>query len=63
MVADKWGKRTVVTFTLVLYGLASILSGIAPKLWPIVVLPIFKRTFKERYGYSPISYNQRYSSV
>lgn len=29
MVADKWGRRTVVTFTLVLYGLASILSGIA----------------------------------
>ncbi|WP_443662089.1 MFS transporter [Clostridium sp.] len=30
MVADKWGRKTVVTFTLVLYGLASILSGIAP---------------------------------
>ncbi|MBU3199867.1 MFS transporter [Clostridium estertheticum] len=30
MVADKWGRKTVVTFTLVLYGFASILSGIAP---------------------------------
>jgi len=30
MVADRWGRRTVVTFTLVLYGLASILSGLAP---------------------------------
>jgi MFS transporter, putative metabolite:H+ symporter len=30
MVADKWGRRTVITFTLVLYGIASIMSGIAP---------------------------------
>ena len=30
MVADKWGRKTVVTFTLVLYGLTSILSGLAP---------------------------------
>lgn len=29
MVADKWGRRTVVTFTLVLYGVASALSGLA----------------------------------
>lgn len=29
MAADKWGRRTVVTFTLVLYGLASALSGLA----------------------------------
>lgn len=30
MVADRWGRRTVITVTLVLYGLASALSGIAP---------------------------------
>ncbi len=30
MAADRWGRRTVITFTLVLYGLASALSGIAP---------------------------------
>lgn len=30
MVADRWGRRTVVTFTLVLYGLASAVSGIVP---------------------------------
>lgn len=30
IVADRWGRRTVVTFTLVLYGLASALSGFAP---------------------------------
>lgn len=30
MVADRWGRKTVVTFTLVLYGLASAVSGIAP---------------------------------
>lgn len=30
MVADKWGRRTVVTFTLVLYGFASAVSGFAP---------------------------------
>lgn len=29
MVADKWGRRKVITFTLVLYGLASALSGLA----------------------------------
>jgi putative MFS transporter len=29
MVADKWGRRRVITFTLVLYGLASALSGLA----------------------------------
>lgn len=29
MVADKWGRRAVVTFTLVLYGLASAASGFA----------------------------------
>ncbi|MFL0198030.1 MFS transporter [Clostridium sp. WILCCON 0269] len=30
MAADRWGRRTVVTFTLVLYGLASAASGFAP---------------------------------
>lgn len=30
MVADRWGRRTVVTVTLVLYGLASAVSGFAP---------------------------------
>ncbi|OAA82848.1 MFS transporter [Clostridium ljungdahlii] len=30
MVADRYGRRTVVTFTLVLYGLASAVSGISP---------------------------------
>jgi len=29
-VADKWGRRTVVTITLVLYGVSSILSGLSP---------------------------------
>ncbi|MBV7276549.1 MFS transporter [Clostridium sp. PL3] len=29
MVADKWGRKKVITFTLVLYGLASALSGLA----------------------------------
>lgn len=30
MVADKWGRRKVVTITLVIYGLASAVSGFAP---------------------------------
>lgn len=30
MASDKWGRRTVVSITLVLYGVASALSGIAP---------------------------------
>lgn len=30
MTSDKWGRRTVVSITLVLYGGASVLSGIAP---------------------------------
>jgi MFS transporter, putative metabolite:H+ symporter len=30
MAADRWGRRTVITVTLVLYGLASAVSGIAP---------------------------------
>jgi MFS transporter, putative metabolite:H+ symporter len=30
MIADRWGRRTVITFTLVLYGIASALSGFAP---------------------------------
>lgn len=30
MAADRWGRRTVITATLVLYGLASAISGIVP---------------------------------
>ncbi|MDP4088423.1 MAG: MFS transporter [Bacillota bacterium] len=30
MAADRWGRRSVVSFTLVLYGFASALSGFAP---------------------------------
>ncbi|KZL91038.1 putative niacin/nicotinamide transporter NaiP [Clostridium magnum DSM 2767] len=30
MAADKWGRKAVITFTLILYGLASALSGLAP---------------------------------
>lgn len=30
MASDRWGRRTVITFTLVLYGLASAVSGFAP---------------------------------
>ncbi|AYD39391.1 MFS transporter [Clostridium fermenticellae] len=30
MIADRYGRRTVITFTLILYGLASAASGIAP---------------------------------
>ncbi len=29
-VSDRWGRRTVITFTLVLYGVGSAISGIAP---------------------------------
>ena len=29
MVADKWGRRTVIMLTLIIYGVASILSGIS----------------------------------
>jgi putative MFS transporter len=30
MAADRWGRRTVVTFTLIVYGFASAISGFAP---------------------------------
>ncbi len=30
MISDKWGRRTVVSITLVVYGVASALSGMAP---------------------------------
>lgn len=30
MAADRWGRRSVITFTLVLYGLGSAISGFAP---------------------------------
>ncbi|ERI89607.1 transporter, major facilitator family protein [Clostridiales bacterium oral taxon 876 str. F0540] len=30
MIADMWGRRTVITVTLILYGIASALSGFAP---------------------------------
>ncbi|MHC1682638.1 MAG: MFS transporter [Clostridiaceae bacterium] len=38
MVADKWGRRTVVTITLVLYGVASALSGFAPNFGMLLFL-------------------------
>ncbi|OBR91128.1 putative niacin/nicotinamide transporter NaiP [Clostridium ragsdalei P11] len=38
MVADKYGRRTVVTFTLVLYGLASAVSGISPNFSILLLL-------------------------
>lgn len=37
MVADRWGRRSVVTVTLVLYGLASALSGLAPSFTLLLV--------------------------
>lgn len=39
MVSDKWGRRKVITFTLVLYGIASALSGIAPN---FIMLLLFR---------------------
>jgi MFS transporter, putative metabolite:H+ symporter len=39
MVSDRWGRRTVVTGTLVLYGIASALSGIAPN---FILLLLFR---------------------
>lgn len=38
MAADKWGRRTVVTITLVLYGVASALSGFAPNFGMLLFL-------------------------
>lgn len=38
MAADKWGRRTVVTYTLVLYGLASAASGFAPSFGALLFL-------------------------
>lgn len=38
MAADRWGRRTVVTFTLVLYGLASAVSGLAPNFTALLFL-------------------------
>jgi putative MFS transporter len=38
MVADRYGRRTVVTFTLVLYGLASAVSGISPNFTILLLL-------------------------
>ncbi|APM37883.1 MFS transporter [Clostridium kluyveri] len=38
MAADRWGRRTVVTFTLVLYGLASAVSGLAPNFTVLLFL-------------------------
>lgn len=39
MASDRWGRRTVVTATLVLYGLASVVSGIAPN---FILLLLFR---------------------
>ncbi|MDP4145275.1 MAG: MFS transporter [Bacillota bacterium] len=36
--ADRWGRRTVVTFTLVLYGLASAVSGMVPNFSLLLLL-------------------------
>lgn len=38
MAADRWGRRTIVTFTLVLYGLASAVSGLAPNFTVLLFL-------------------------
>lgn len=38
MAADRWGRRTVVTFTLVLYGLASAVSGFAANFSILILL-------------------------
>ncbi len=38
MASDRWGRRSVITFTLVLYGLASAMSGIAPNFTLLLVL-------------------------
>ena len=38
MVADKWGRRTVITLTLVIYGVSSILSGFAVNYSMLLVL-------------------------
>ncbi|WPC42997.1 MFS transporter [Clostridium sp. JS66] len=38
MAADRWGRRTVVTFTLVLYGLASAVSGFAANFGILLLL-------------------------
>lgn len=38
MAADRWGRRTVITFTLVVYGIASALSGIAPNFIILLLL-------------------------
>jgi len=38
MAADRWGRRTVITFTLVVYGLASAVSGIAPNFKVLLLL-------------------------
>lgn len=39
MVSDRWGRKTVVTFTLILYGIASAVSGFAPN---FIMLLIFR---------------------
>lgn len=38
MAADKWGRKTVVTFTLVLYGVASAVSGFAANFSILILL-------------------------
>lgn len=38
MAADKWGRRTVITATLIIYGVASILSGFANSFYTLLIL-------------------------
>lgn len=38
MAADKWGRRTVIMVTLIIYGVASILSGFANSFYMLLVL-------------------------
>lgn len=44
MAADKWGRRTVITWTLVIYGLASALSGFAVN-YPMILILRFLTGF------------------
>ncbi len=38
MAADKWGRRTVIMVTLIIYGVASILSGFANSFYMLLIL-------------------------
>ncbi|SCP95634.1 MFS transporter [Anaerobium acetethylicum] len=41
MVADRWGRRTVVMITLIIYGISSMISGFAPNYPVLLVLRFF----------------------